>query len=95
MATTNTQTHTTTGAKTGIDIPNTHRVTFSLLGDETDYVADIQVQLVPAGNWITAEASLADNTPKTTVGPISAIRVNITSMGAASTIDFEVVSQRN
>jgi len=85
------QTHTTTGTKTAIDIPPNAAISFVTIGDVGDYTADVEVLLTGSGTFVAAETAITDKDIRTTTGPIQQIRINISDLGTATTLDFEVL----
>lgn len=88
------QTHTSTGAKASIDVGSPKRLSFLTVGDVDDYTANVEVLLTPSGNWVAAEVGITDSTVKTTTGSVIGVRLNISSLGTATTVDFEVLGER-
>lgn len=88
------QTHTSTGAKDAIEMGTPKTVTFAVVGDQTDHTINIEIQITDGGTWFLAEGAITDKAPKTTTGPVVAIRANIANLGTATTIDFEVLGER-
>lgn len=88
------QTHTSTGVKAAIDVGPPKTLSFFTVGDVDDYTADVEVLLTEGGTWVAAEASILDSAVKTTTGPVFGVRLNITALGTATTIDFEVLGER-
>lgn len=87
--------HTSTGEKTPIDVGSPKRLSFITVGTGgTDYVANIEVQLTTDGAFSVAETGIADKTVKVTTGAVKAIRINISSLGSASAVNFEVLGER-
>lgn len=79
-----------TGASEATNVSPDEILTLVAVGDAADYTANVEVKLTELGNWVVAETGLADSTPKTTTGGVTEIRLNVSDMGTATTIDFEV-----
>jgi len=90
MSTNVIQTHTTTGTKDEIDIPPNSVISFVVTEDSTGLDADVEVRLPKNGTFVTEKATVTTGEVFTTVGPISAIRLNITSLGSSTTTNFEI-----
>ena len=88
------QTHTSTGAKTAIPVPATKNISVATVGDNASYTAAVEVKLTDNGSWFVAQAAITDLTQVNITGPIQDIRLNISALGTATTIDFEVLGQR-
>ena len=85
------QTLTSTGAGDTIDIGSPKTLSFATNGDVGDYTANIEVLLHQQGSWFVVETAITDGEVKTTTGPVIGIRINISALGTATTIDFEVL----
>jgi len=81
-----------TGEEVDVGTPKT--LTFAMVSENGDAVASAEVQLVDGGNWVTAFTPLGEGEPKSTNGPVKKIRINVTSLGTGSFVDFEVVGER-
>ena len=88
------ETITTTGAGTSWDVGPPKTLSFAIISDGFGVVADVEVKLTKDGTWLTAEAGVADSEIKTTTGPVVAVRLNVSNMGSASAIDFELCGER-
>lgn len=88
------QTITSTGAGTAIDIPPMQKVNYVAVGDASDYTANVEAKLTKTGNWVAIETGITDSTPSAVDGVIQEIRLNVSDLGTATTIQFEVSGSR-
>lgn len=85
------KTYTTTGPQDTIDVPHGHNITWAVIPDTGTPVFAVEVQLNEGGAWVTSDSeALNINQAYTFAGGVEAIRLNISDLGGASSVNFEV-----
>ena len=85
--------YTSTGAKDPIDLNASHSVTFGVKSNTGDAVFTIEHYLgkVGAGGWYDSGQDVTEGHAYTTKGTIENMRINISSMGTASSVNLDVI----
>jgi len=81
---------TTTGTSDPLTFSVNSIMGFGTTGTADDYVASVEVQLVNNGNWYTIQDAIEDGVAYSSNAGCVATRLNVSSMGTATSIDFEV-----
>lgn len=79
-----------TGAKDGVDVKRSGRLSVCVTSQNGDATYTIQGKL--KNEWRNVGMSaVVDGEISSSIGPLEEIRLNITSLGTGSTVDFEVL----
>lgn len=88
MATNTIKSFTATGNTAAIDIPQNSVISYAVTSAGS--VANVEVQLTTNGTWFVENAGVTVGEVFTTVGPITGIRLAITTLGAGSVTGLEI-----
>ena len=92
MATNLIQTHTTTGTKATIDIPQNSIISYAV-DVSTSITANVEVQLTEGGTFFVENTGITAGEVFVTTGPIHAIRINISAITGTATFEIGGVSR--
>lgn len=91
MSISTTKTYTATGTQTAIDVGVTNQITYAVKEDVSGLTFDVEVQITNGGDWFkVSDSTQSTGQAYTFLGGVTSVRLNITSLGSSTSVNFEV-----